>query len=110
MYHNLKEYFVLQVFQEHNIDGSSLPLLTEDHLTLRLGMKLGPALKLKSILAKKLGPLVQMETCAQCSHCSNSGKKNAKVESDTKVKTEDNAQEVPEDKKIQRKSSGGSGW
>ena len=99
----------MQVFQEHNINGSSLPLLTEDHLTLRLGMKLGPALKLKSILAKKLGPLAQTETCAQCSHCSNSGKKNAKVESDTKVKTEDNVQEVPEDKKIQRKSSGASG-
>ena len=45
------------MFQEHNIDGAALPLLTEDHLTVRLGMKLGPALKLKSIVNKKLGQI-----------------------------------------------------
>lgn len=42
-------------FREQCIDGSGLPLLTEDHLVNSLGMKLGPALKLRSVLAKKLG-------------------------------------------------------
>lgn len=32
-----------------------MPLLTEDHLVNSLGLKLGPALKLRSVLAKKLG-------------------------------------------------------
>ncbi|TMW48583.1 hypothetical protein DOY81_006338, partial [Sarcophaga bullata] len=40
---------------ESCIDGSGLPLLTEDHLVNSLGLKLGPALKLRSVLAKKLG-------------------------------------------------------
>ena len=61
------------MFREHNIDGSSLPLLTEDHLTMRLGMKLGPALKLKSIIAKKLGP-AHADICVHCSHCHASSK------------------------------------
>uniref|UniRef100_A0A1A9WM87 SAM domain-containing protein n=1 Tax=Glossina brevipalpis TaxID=37001 RepID=A0A1A9WM87_9MUSC len=42
-------------FRDQCIDGSGLPLLTEDHLVNSLGMKLGPALKLRSALAKKLG-------------------------------------------------------
>ncbi|KAM7350949.1 SAM-motif ubiquitously expressed punctatedly localized protein isoform 1-T4 [Cochliomyia hominivorax] len=42
-------------FRDQCIDGSGLPLLTEDHLVNSLGMKLGPALKLRSVLAKKLG-------------------------------------------------------
>ncbi|XP_036329372.1 putative GPI-anchored protein pfl2 [Rhagoletis pomonella] len=42
-------------FRDQCIDGSGLPLLTEDHLLNALGMKLGPALKLRSLLAKKLG-------------------------------------------------------
>ncbi|KAM8716057.1 hypothetical protein ACLKA7_003010 [Drosophila subpalustris] len=42
-------------FRDQSIDGTGLPLLTEDHLVSSLGMKLGPALKLRSILAKKLG-------------------------------------------------------
>ncbi|XP_061396150.1 serine-rich adhesin for platelets [Musca vetustissima] len=42
-------------FRDQCIDGSGLPLLTEDHLVNSLGMKLGPALKLRSMLAKKLG-------------------------------------------------------
>ena len=63
----------MQIFRDHNIDGSSLPLLTEDHLTLRLGMKLGPALKLKSIISKKLGP-AHAEICVHCSHCHASSK------------------------------------
>ena len=59
-----------QVFRDHNIDGSALPLLTEDHLTLRLGLKLGPALKLRSIIAKKLGP-AHADICVHCSHCNS---------------------------------------
>nr|XP_018916517.1 PREDICTED: cell wall protein RBR3 [Bemisia tabaci] len=50
-------------FREQRIDGSSLSLLTEEHLTSTLGMKLGPALKLRSVLSKKLGH------CAVCMHC-----------------------------------------
>lgn len=45
----------MQHFRDQCIDGSGLPLLTEDHLVNSLGMKLGPALKLRSVLAKKLG-------------------------------------------------------
>lgn len=45
----------MQSFRDQSIDGTGLPLLTEDHLVNSLGMKLGPALKLRSILAKKLG-------------------------------------------------------
>ncbi|KAG5890335.1 hypothetical protein JTB14_016222 [Gonioctena quinquepunctata] len=57
-----------QVFREQRIDGSGLPLLTEDHLTNRMNMKLGPALKLRSILAKKIG---SCNVCLHCSHCHN---------------------------------------
>ncbi|KAG5890336.1 hypothetical protein JTB14_016222 [Gonioctena quinquepunctata] len=56
------------VFREQRIDGSGLPLLTEDHLTNRMNMKLGPALKLRSILAKKIG---SCNVCLHCSHCHN---------------------------------------
>ena len=71
---NFLSFFVFllffQVFRDHNIDGSALPLLTEDHLTLRLGLKLGPALKLRSIIAKKLGP-AHADICVHCSHCNS---------------------------------------
>ncbi|GBP70331.1 Sterile alpha motif domain-containing protein 11 [Eumeta japonica] len=40
-------------FREQRIDGSGLPLLTEEHLTGMLQMKLGPALKLRALLARK---------------------------------------------------------
>ncbi|XP_011178329.1 uncharacterized protein LOC105209578 isoform X1 [Zeugodacus cucurbitae] len=45
----------VQHFRDQCIDGSGLPLLTEEHLLHSLGMKLGPALKLRSKLAKRLG-------------------------------------------------------
>jgi hypothetical protein len=54
---------VLQVFREQSIDGSALPLLTEEHLTTTLGLKLGPALKLRATVARRLGH------CASCLHC-----------------------------------------
>ncbi|KAF2882365.1 hypothetical protein ILUMI_23810 [Ignelater luminosus] len=53
-------------FREQQIDGSGLPLLTEEHLTSTMNMKLGPALKLRSILAKKLG---SCSICLHCTHC-----------------------------------------
>lgn len=52
-----------KVFREHSIDGCTLPLLTEEHLIGNMNMKLGPALKLRSVLAKKIGH------CAICLHC-----------------------------------------
>ncbi|XP_059478676.1 uncharacterized protein LOC132198581 [Neocloeon triangulifer] len=52
-----------EVFREQSIDGSALPLLTEEHLTNSLGLKLGPALKLRATLARRLGH------CASCLHC-----------------------------------------
>ncbi|KAG7308469.1 hypothetical protein JYU34_005679, partial [Plutella xylostella] len=47
-------------FREQRIDGAGLPLLTEEHLTGMLQMKLGPALKLRAVLARRLEP------CAPC--------------------------------------------
>lgn len=38
----------LQVFREQAIDGETLPLLTEEHLLNNMGLKLGPALKIRS--------------------------------------------------------------
>ena len=61
-------FFNFQVFKEHSIDGSTLALLTDDHLTKRLGMKLGPALKLRSVIMKKLGPK-SGGLCVHCAHC-----------------------------------------
>lgn len=54
----------VQNFRDQSIDGAGLPLLTEEHLTNSLGMKLGPALKLKSMLAKKLGGPCPCALCA----------------------------------------------
>lgn len=60
--------FLLQNFRDQRIDGSGLPLLTEEHLTSTMNMKLGPALKLRSILAKKIG---SCSVCLHCTHCHN---------------------------------------
>lgn len=40
--------FALQTFKDHMIDGETLPLLSEEHLLDTLGLKLGPALKVRS--------------------------------------------------------------
>ncbi|XP_037282285.2 uncharacterized protein LOC119175366 isoform X2 [Rhipicephalus microplus] len=53
-------------FREQSIDGTSLPLLTEDHLTVYMGMRLGPALKLRTTLAKMTG---RCTVCMHCIHC-----------------------------------------
>ena len=74
--------FFFQIFREHNIDGSALPLLTEDHLTLRLGLKLGPALKLRSLIAKKLGPS-HADICVHCAHCNATAKSSTNEENNS---------------------------
>ena len=75
-------FLLFQVFREHNIDGSALPLLTEDHLTLRLGLKLGPALKLRSLIAKKLGP-AHADICVHCAHCNSKMAENSEAANGT---------------------------
>ncbi|XP_068215497.1 uncharacterized protein [Palaemon carinicauda] len=55
-----------EAFREQRIDGSALPLLTEEHLTSSINMKLGPALKLRSVLARRLGAC---NVCLHCDHC-----------------------------------------
>ncbi|XP_077204558.1 sterile alpha motif domain-containing protein 7 isoform X2 [Paroedura picta] len=49
-----------QVFKEHAIDGETLPLLTEEHLLDTMGLKLGPALKIRSQVSRRLGSLFYM--------------------------------------------------
>ncbi|CAL4149001.1 unnamed protein product [Meganyctiphanes norvegica] len=57
-----------EVFREQRIDGSTLALLTEEHLTSSINMKLGPALKLRSVLTKSIGAC---NVCFHCNHCHN---------------------------------------
>ena len=85
-------FFSFQVFREHNIDGSALPLLTEDHLTLRLGLKLGPALKLRSIIAKKLGP-AHADICVHCAHCNSKMPAAATTEASETINGNDHEQQ-----------------
>ncbi|KAG4074049.1 hypothetical protein HA402_014254 [Bradysia odoriphaga] len=73
-------------FREQCIDGAGLPLLTEDHLTNSLGMKLGPALKLRSVLSKKLGgpcPCVSCTLSINATSPSGSIPRPSSVESGT---------------------------
>ncbi|XP_018083322.1 sterile alpha motif domain-containing protein 11 isoform X2 [Xenopus laevis] len=49
-----------QVFREHCIDGETLPLLTEEHLLNNMGLKLGPALKIRAQVAKRIGRVLYM--------------------------------------------------
>ncbi|XP_030661437.1 sterile alpha motif domain-containing protein 11 [Nomascus leucogenys] len=44
-----------RVFREQGIDGETLPLLTEEHLLSTMGLKLGPALKIRAQVARRLG-------------------------------------------------------
>ncbi|KAF3860324.1 hypothetical protein F7725_000579 [Dissostichus mawsoni] len=48
-----------QVFREQAIDGETLPLLTEEHLLTTMGLKLGPALKIRSQAALTVSPLLR---------------------------------------------------
>ncbi|KAK9392028.1 sterile alpha motif domain-containing protein 11 [Crotalus adamanteus] len=49
-----------QVFRDQAIDGETLPLLTEEHLLNHMGLKLGPALKIRSQVAKRVGRVLYM--------------------------------------------------
>ncbi|MGH0121156.1 UNVERIFIED_CONTAM: hypothetical protein FKN15_046401 [Acipenser sinensis] len=49
-----------QVFREQAIDGETLPLLSEEHLLNNMGLKLGPALKIRSQVAKRIGRVLYM--------------------------------------------------
>lgn len=69
----LINFFFLQNFREQSIDGSGLPMLTEDHLMNSLGMKLGPALKLRSVLAKKLGGPCSCIACSLSMNATSPG-------------------------------------
>ncbi|XP_027475544.1 sterile alpha motif domain-containing protein 11 isoform X3 [Zalophus californianus] len=43
------------VFREQGIDGETLPLLTEEHLLTTMGLKLGPALKIRAQVSASWG-------------------------------------------------------
>uniref|UniRef100_A0A8C5N9Y9 SAM domain-containing protein n=1 Tax=Gouania willdenowi TaxID=441366 RepID=A0A8C5N9Y9_GOUWI len=49
-----------QTFKEHMIDGETLPLLSEEHLLDTLGLKLGPALKIRSQVSRRFGNILYM--------------------------------------------------
>ncbi|CAH7450210.1 Samd11 [Phodopus roborovskii] len=49
-----------RIFREQGIDGETLPLLTEEHLLNTMGLKLGPALKIRAQVAKRLGRIFYM--------------------------------------------------
>ncbi|KAI3357366.1 hypothetical protein L3Q82_015794 [Scortum barcoo] len=56
----LKQLCLCQVFREQAIDGETLPLLSEEHLLNTMGLKLGPALKIRSQVARRVGRLFYM--------------------------------------------------
>ncbi|XP_005992804.1 sterile alpha motif domain-containing protein 7 isoform X1 [Latimeria chalumnae] len=49
-----------QTFKDHAIDGETLPLLTEEHLLDTMGLKLGPVLKIRSQVSRRLGSMYYM--------------------------------------------------
>eukprot|EP00057_Strongylocentrotus_purpuratus_P011782 XP_011666256.1 PREDICTED: uncharacterized protein LOC100893739 isoform X2 [Strongylocentrotus purpuratus] len=51
------------VFREQAIDGEILPVLTEDHLLHNMGLKLGPALKIRLHVARRLGFTLDGQYC-----------------------------------------------
>ena len=59
----------MKAFREQSIDGGSLALLTEEHLTRRLGMKLGPALKMRTAIERLTGGRGGSCSCPHCPHC-----------------------------------------
>ncbi|KAM6990553.1 sterile alpha motif domain-containing protein 7 isoform 1-T2 [Tautogolabrus adspersus] len=49
-----------QTFKDHMIDGETLPILSEEHLLDTLGLKLGPALKIRSQVSRRMGNMLYM--------------------------------------------------
>lgn len=56
------------MFRDQSIDGAALTLLTEEHLMNNMGMKLGPALKLRASVSKTSNCCL---VCSHCLHCHN---------------------------------------
>jgi hypothetical protein len=73
----------LQNFREQSIDGEGLMMLTEEHLINILGMKLGPALKLRSKLLKRLNEPCECTSCnlIKCSANQTNGADESFIES-----------------------------
>ncbi|TRY96619.1 hypothetical protein DNTS_024248, partial [Danionella cerebrum] len=59
---DISKWSVEEVFREQAIDGETLPLLTEDHLLNNMGLKLGPALKIRSQVARRIGRIFYMSS------------------------------------------------
>ncbi|KAI4810194.1 hypothetical protein KUCAC02_019035 [Chaenocephalus aceratus] len=57
-YKEMEQY--AQTFKDHMIDGETLPLLSEEHLLDTLGLKLGPALKIRSQVSRRVGNMLYM--------------------------------------------------
>ncbi|XP_076132543.1 sterile alpha motif domain-containing protein 11 isoform X2 [Alosa pseudoharengus] len=57
---DISKWTVEEVFREQAIDGETLPLLTEEHLLNNMGLKLGPALKIRSQVARRIGRIFYM--------------------------------------------------
>ena len=54
---------LLQVFREHSIDGSALVVLSETHMTRILGMKLGPAFRLRAAINELMNRTTSPSFC-----------------------------------------------
>lgn len=54
----LRSRVFCQVFRDQAIDGETLALLTEEHLLNHMGLKLGPALKIRSQVLNRLSSLL----------------------------------------------------
>ncbi|XP_028850641.1 sterile alpha motif domain-containing protein 11 isoform X2 [Denticeps clupeoides] len=57
---DISKWTVEEVFREQAIDGETLPLLTEEHLLNNMGLKLGPALKIRCQVARRIGRIFYM--------------------------------------------------
>ncbi|XP_071804992.1 uncharacterized protein [Asterias amurensis] len=53
----------VQMFRDQAIDGEILPVLTEDHLLHNMCLKLGPALKIRLRVARRLGFTLDGQYC-----------------------------------------------
>ncbi len=74
------------MFLRHKIDGASLLLLTESHLMDKLGLKVGPAVRLRSALARRLA---ECPRCNHCQGCHQDGRKKAGGEEEEEEATKE---------------------
>lgn len=59
--------FIDKIFKDHAIDGETLPLLTEEHLLDTMGLKLGPALKIRCQV--RLTDIMKFKIFKRCKRC-----------------------------------------